>query len=71
VIAGAGTLLSMTQFVIAEVYVTRAFQGSYTFAEFIAQMDSQGFVLLDVLDAVKPAMNQGMVFLDALFAPAG
>jgi FkbM family methyltransferase len=71
VIAGAGSLLGMTQFVIAEVYVSKAFRGSYTFAEFISQMDSHGFPLIDILDGFKPAMNQGMVFLDALFARAG
>ncbi len=71
VITGAESLLELTQFVIAEVYVTRAFRGSYTFAEFISQMDSRGFPLIDILDGFKPAMNQGMVYLDALFARAG
>jgi hypothetical protein len=58
----------MTQFVIAEVIVSNLFQQSYTFAGFIALMDSRGFVLMDVLDGIKPAMNQGVIFIDALFA---
>jgi FkbM family methyltransferase len=71
VIAGAESLLSMTQFVIAEVLLTGMFGGSYTFAEFISLMDSRGFALIDILDGFKSAMNQGMVYLDALFARAG
>jgi FkbM family methyltransferase len=71
VIAGAETMLSMTQFVIAEVWVGKQFrQGSATFAEFVSLMDSRGFALMDILDGTKIAMNQGVVVIDALFARA-
>jgi hypothetical protein len=33
-------------------------------------MDSMGFVLMDILDGTKAAMNQGVVVIDALFASA-
>jgi FkbM family methyltransferase len=71
VIAGAERLLSMTQFVIAELWLSEMYRQSHTFAEFISLMDSRGFILFDILDAGKPAMNKGVTFIDALFARAG
>jgi FkbM family methyltransferase len=67
VIAGAERLLSMTQFVIAELWLCDMYRQSHTFAEFISLMNSREFVLFDILDGAKPAMNQGVTFIDALF----
>ncbi len=68
VVRGARTLLRDTQFVIAEVGVARRFEDSYTFAEFVALMDSLGFGLCDVVDATKT--DGRLVFLDAFFQPS-
>jgi FkbM family methyltransferase len=66
VIEGATGLLAETQFVIAEVCVARRFQDGYSFAEFIALMDSLGFGLYDVVDGLK-AFRGKVFFIDALF----
>jgi FkbM family methyltransferase len=71
VIEGAERVLSMTQFVIAELWLIKMYQQSHTFAEFISLMDSRGFALFDILDGGKTAMNQGVNFIDALFVRAG
>lgn len=68
VIRGATNLLRDTQFVIAEVGVAKRFEDSYTFAEFVALMDSVGFGLCDVVDATKT--DGRLVFLDAFFQPS-
>ncbi len=65
VVAGASALLRQTEFVIAEVSVGRS--GSYTFAEFIASMDDQGFETLDVLDGLKGRPLGRVTWLDILF----
>jgi hypothetical protein len=66
VIAGATKLLEQTQFVIAEVSVSRRFEESYTFAEFVAQMDEHGFELFDLLDGMR-SWHGRVFFVDALF----
>ena len=71
VIGGATRLLDQTQFVIAEVSVTRRFEGSYSFADFIALMDSRGFQLIDVLDGAKSCRKGSVAFLDLLFCQRG
>jgi FkbM family methyltransferase len=71
VIQGASELLSRTQFVIAEVSVTRRFEGSYSFSEFIGLMDDCEFALCDVLDGLKQSHEGEVVFIDALFRRNG
>jgi FkbM family methyltransferase len=66
VIAGAATLLEQAQFVLAEVNVWRQFEDSYTFAEFVALMDSHRFRLYDVVDGVKWPTGE-VAWLDLLF----
>jgi FkbM family methyltransferase len=70
VIGGATGLLEETQFVIAEVNVWRSFEGSYSFAEFIALMDSHRFRLCDVVDGVKWHTGE-VAWLDLLFRKRG
>jgi FkbM family methyltransferase len=69
VIEGAAALLRDTEFVIAEVSITRPFADGASFAEFIALMDSHGFALYDLLDGLKRG-NDGVDFVDALFTRA-
>jgi FkbM family methyltransferase len=69
VIEGAATLLEETQFVIAEVSVARRFEGSYTFAEFVAQMDDARFELDDVIGVDKTATG-GVAYMDCVFKKA-
>ena len=66
VIEGAAGLLAETQFVIAEVSITRPFAGGASFAEFIALMDRHGFALYDLLDGLKRGRG-GVEFVDAMF----
>ena len=66
IVEGATTLLRETQFVIAEVSVTRPFDGGATFAEFVALMDRYGFAVHDLLDGLKRG-NGGVEFLDVMF----
>jgi hypothetical protein len=49
VIRGASAFLQLTQFVIAEVSILKRFEGSYSFAEFIAEMSRHGFEAYDIL----------------------
>jgi FkbM family methyltransferase len=70
VIEGAADLLEQTQFVIAEVSVTKRFEGSYSFAEFIALMDECNFTPCDVLDGLKQSREGDVVFIDMLFKKA-
>jgi FkbM family methyltransferase len=69
VVRGSSKLLERTQFVIAEVSVGRRYEESYTFAQFIALMDSRGFALCDLLDGLKPGPNANVIFVDAMFRP--
>jgi FkbM family methyltransferase len=67
VIAGAPRLLAETQFVIAEVSVKKRFEDSYSFAEFVALMDSLGFRLCDILDLPKVAAFRELRFTNVMF----
>jgi FkbM family methyltransferase len=67
VIEGATRLLLETEFVIAEVSVAQRFEGSYSFADFIALMKSAGFRLADILDGLKSSHSGEVIFIDALF----
>jgi len=68
VIRGSAALLDETQFVIAEVSVTKRFEGSYSFAEFIALMDSHGFRLCDILLAARSSdPRDRLLFMDGVF----
>jgi FkbM family methyltransferase len=66
VIEGAATLLPETQFVIAEVSITRPFKGGASFADFITLMDGHGFAVHDLLDGLKRG-NGGVEFVDVMF----
>jgi FkbM family methyltransferase len=66
VIEGAGELLGDTQFVIAEVSITRPFAGGISFADFIGLMDGRGFAVHDLLDGLKRG-NGGVEFVDVMF----
>jgi FkbM family methyltransferase len=67
VVRGAEKFLRDTQFVIAEVNVSKRFDGSYTFAQFIQVMSENGFRLRDILDGAK-AGDREILYIDALFS---
>jgi FkbM family methyltransferase len=67
VIAGARRLLRDTQFVIAEVSLSKRFESSHTFAEFVALMDSHGFRMCEVLDMPKVAAFGEPRYANAMF----
>lgn len=69
VIRGAPGLLRETQFVIAEVSIMPRFVGSYSFADFIELMRSNGFELRDVLDVGRMRTPRRAKFMDALLVP--
>lgn len=69
VIEGARELLRDTQFVIAEVSVTRPFAGGVSFADFVALMHDHGFAVHDLLDGRKRG-TEGVDFVDLLFRRA-
>jgi FkbM family methyltransferase len=71
VIEGSARLLEETQFVIAEVSVSKRFEDSYAFADFIALMNLRGFVASDILDGLKSSPNGEVVFIDVLFRRDG
>jgi FkbM family methyltransferase len=66
VIEGAGELLEDTQFVIAEVSITRPYTDGISFADFIGMMDLRGFAVHDLLDGLKRG-NGGVDFVDVMF----
>jgi FkbM family methyltransferase len=66
VIRGAARVLRLTQFVIAEVSVSKRFRHGYRFAEFIALMDSSGFELCDLVDGLK-IEDGDVIYLDLIF----
>jgi FkbM family methyltransferase len=70
VIKGAERTLRDTQFVIAEVWASRAFGGGYTFTEFMSLMESHNFELRDVLHVRRSRMTKELMYIDALFRPA-
>jgi FkbM family methyltransferase len=67
VIQGAPRLLEQTQFVIAEVVVSRRYEDGYDVASFMSLMYSQGFELCDILDAPRPRRDREIVFFEGLF----
>lgn len=67
VVKGASRLLTETQFVIAEVQVADRFREGYSVVEFLALLESHGFVLRDILDGHKGNENGGLEYMDCLF----
>jgi FkbM family methyltransferase len=67
VIAGAARVLERTQFVVAEVSVSKRFEHSHTPAQLIELMRTRGFAVRDVLDAGASALG---IHADLLFTPA-
>ncbi len=71
VIEGARGFLRETQFVIAEVSVAKIYEDGYSFADFIALMDEQGFSLCDILSMGKEmSPSSELKFVDAMFRRA-
>ena len=67
VIRGAAATLERTLFVIAEVGVLHGrFEGSYSFAQFIAAMDQAGFEVCDLL-GIGRAPSSHVVDVDLVF----
>jgi FkbM family methyltransferase len=68
VIRGATATLERTLFVIAEVNVLHdRFEGSYSFAQFIAAMDRAGFEVCDLLGIGRCHSSTRLNFLDLVF----
>lgn len=67
VIRGAPKLLQHTEFVIAEVPVSRRFPESAGFFEFVTLLHSHGFVLCDVLTMARTVDLRRMLYMDAMF----
>jgi FkbM family methyltransferase len=71
VIRGATATLARTLFVIAEVSVLHnRFEGSYSFAQFIAAMDQAGFEVCDLL-GIDRATSSQVVDVDLVFQRRG
>jgi FkbM family methyltransferase len=71
VIRGAAATLERTLFVIAEVGVLpNRFEGSYSFAQFIAAMDQAGFEVCDLL-GIGRAPSSHVVDVDLVFQRRG
>jgi FkbM family methyltransferase len=71
VIRGADATLERTLFVIAEVGVLHnRFEGSYSFAQFIAAMDQAGFEVCDLL-GIGRANSSHVVDVDLVFQRRG
>jgi hypothetical protein len=66
VLRGARRFLEDTLLVVAEVSVARRFEGGYTFAQFIAEMDQRGFRLATFLDLVGLRRPE-LLYVDAVF----
>jgi FkbM family methyltransferase len=66
VVEGATDLLRETEFVIAEVSITRQYENGISFADFVALMDRHGFAVHDLLDGLKRG-NGGVEFVDVMF----
>ncbi|RZV46695.1 MAG: FkbM family methyltransferase [Acidimicrobiales bacterium] len=69
VLRGATNVLKDTEFIVAEVSVSRRFEGGYAFSEFIAECAANGFHLVDVLK-IAPNRLDGPPpkFMDLFFA---
>ena len=71
VIRGAAATLERTLFVIAEVSVLHnRFEGSYSFAQFIAAMDQAGFEVCDLL-GIGRAHSSHVTAVDLVFQRRG
>ncbi len=70
VIRGAAGLLEHTEFVIAEVPITRRFPASCDFFDLVALLHAHGFGLVDVLTMARTVDLRHMLYMDALFAQA-
>jgi FkbM family methyltransferase len=66
ILRGAASTLADTEFVIAEVSVLSRFDGSYRFASFIAELDSLGFEVCDIL-GIGRADSSRVTFFDLVF----
>lgn len=71
VIRGAERTLRESQFVIAEVSVSKRFEGGYIFADMISEMAKHGFHLCDVLTVPRSQRTREAMFLDVMFRPSG
>jgi FkbM family methyltransferase len=72
VIRGATATLERTLFVIAEVGVLHnRFEGSYSFAQFIAAMDQAGFEVCDLLAIGRLDSSRHVTYLDFVFQRRG
>lgn len=69
VIRGAERTLRESQFVIAEVSVSKRFEGGYVFADMISEMTKHGFHLSDVLTVPRSQRTREAMFLDVMFRP--
>ena len=68
VIRGAAATLERTLFVIAEVNVLHGrFEGSYSFAQFIAAMDQAGFEVCDLLGVGRRGPSSHVNYVDLVF----
>jgi FkbM family methyltransferase len=68
---GATSLLSVTDTVIAEVSISRRFQGSYTFEDLILFMRESGFALSSFLNIAHRAGEVRPRHADVVFQSAG
>lgn len=66
VVKGLTDLLPQVDFIIAEVSVSKRFEESYSFAEFIGHMASVGFEVSDLLSFSRPD-KVGTRFMDLAF----
>lgn len=66
IILGGPKFLSQTEFVISEVNLIDRYPGSYTVAQFIAALDSEGFELCDIFDIARTPLAQ-VKFVDMVF----
>jgi FkbM family methyltransferase len=67
VIRGAEEVLAEAQFVIAEIQVADRFRDGCSVVDILALLESNGFVLHDILDAHKGQEDAGMHYMDGLF----
>jgi FkbM family methyltransferase len=66
IVRGGAGFLEHTEFVIAEVSVIDRYPDSYSFAEFIAEMDKRGFQVCDILDITR-TQSADVKYLDLVF----
>lgn len=67
VLKGAGELLDMTDFVIAEASIALRFEDSYAFEDLISFMKERGFSVFDFLSVSHRAGKPGANMADVLF----